>query len=32
MTLFSLFLLVTAAFLHGGWNLVAKRVAGGAAF
>lgn len=32
MTLFSLFLLVTAAFLHAGWNLVAKRVAGGAAF
>ena len=32
MTLFSLFLVVTAAFLHAGWNLVAKRVAGGAAF
>ncbi len=32
MTLFSLFLLVTAAFLHAGWSLVAKRVAGGAAF
>jgi len=32
MTLFSLFLLVTAAFLHAGWNLVAKRAAGGAAF
>ena len=32
MTLFSLFLLVTAAFLHAGWNLVAKRVSGGAAF
>lgn len=32
MTLFSLSLLVTAAFLHAGWNLVAKRVAGGAAF
>lgn len=25
-------LLVTAAFLHAGWNLAAKRVAGGAAF
>lgn len=32
MTLFSLSLVVTAAFLHAGWNLVAKRVAGGAAF
>jgi len=32
MTLFSLLLLVTAAFLHAGWNLVAKRVSGGPAF
>ncbi|HOI82064.1 MAG TPA: EamA family transporter [Synergistales bacterium] len=32
MTLLSLSLLVIAAFLHAGWNLVAKRVAGGAAF
>ena len=32
MTSFAMLLLVTAAFLHAGWNLVAKRVAGGAAF
>jgi len=32
MTSFAMLLLVTAAFLHAGWNLVAKRVSGGAAF
>ncbi|GAB6280945.1 MAG: EamA family transporter [Thermovirga sp.] len=32
MTSFAMLLLVTAAFLHAGWNLVAKRVSGGPAF
>jgi drug/metabolite transporter (DMT)-like permease len=32
MTFFALMLLLASAFLHAGWNLVAKRVAGGAAF
>lgn len=32
MTFFAMLLLVTAAFLHAGWNLVAKRVSGGPAF
>lgn len=32
MTLLALILILTAAFLHAGWNLLAKRVGGGALF
>ena len=32
MTLFAFALILVAAFLHAGWNLLAKRVAGGAEF
>jgi drug/metabolite transporter (DMT)-like permease len=32
MTLFALILVLTAAFIHAGWNLLAKRARGGIAF